>query len=390
MVINNIYWGFINISDVYYGSHELSAVIEATSQDKYKVLHFNGTPGIKTEVSTSISEEGDIAVVGCDATLIKSTCVIKDWECTPTRIGPTTIIGDSAFQGVKLDSVIIPKTIALIYVGALSGADIKNLTVAADNQTYKSEGNCILDKSTGRIVCGMKYSKPQLATSAKSVGSRAFLGVQFREVPIIPQNIISIGDLAFASSNITNTSFSEIATSQSQLTTVGASAFSGCTGLTGSLDLYESNITKLYTNAFFGTELTNLTLPLKLSEEGCFGNGDWPDTLDSLFLPGVKVLKKGMITLFRGSTLIFTGLMGYSREVNNLRKIEANALLGTYQSGLTHVYVWGHSSSWKCIDSNGNQKETATFEEVDPDKRAQSLCKWLYSKRNYDCIRTDV
>lgn len=205
MVINNIYWGSTKIGDVYYGLQKLNAVIEATSQDKYKVLHFNGTPGIKTEVSTDISEEGDIAIVGCDANLIESTCVIKDWECIPTRIGPTTIIGDKAFQGVQLDSVTIPKTVALIYVSALSGADIKNLTVAADNQTYKSEGNCILYRSTGRIVCGMKYSKPQLATSAKSIGYYAFQNVQFAEIPIIPQNIQSIGQYAFSGSNITNT-----------------------------------------------------------------------------------------------------------------------------------------------------------------------------------------
>lgn len=180
------------------------------------------------------------------------------------------------------------------------------------------------------------------------------------------------------------------------MTSIEDGAFSSCTGIKGSLDLWDSKITKLNVDAFWQTELTNLTLPLKLNEEGCSGNGSWPNTLDSLFLPGVKVLKKGMITLFKGSTLLFTGLMGFSREVNNLRKIEAGAFL-SYQSGLTHVYVWGYSSSWKAVDSNGNQVTdpngnpvAATFKEVDPDERAQSLCKWLFRYRVYDCIRTDV
>lgn len=392
MVINNIYWGFINISDVYYGSHELSAVIEATSQDKYKVLHFNGTPGIKTEVSTSISEEGDIAVVGCDATLIKSTCVIKDWECTPTRIGPTTIIGNSAFQGVKLDNVTIPKTVALIQITALNGADIKNLTVATDNQTYKSEGNCILHKDTGRIVCGMKYSKPQLATSARSVGQRAFQNVQFKEVPIIPQNIQSIGQWAFSGSNITNATLDQIKESTSQLTSIEQGAFSGCTSMEGSLDLWDSKITKFGGGNVFGdTNITALTLPTTLTEEGFLDDGVWPESLDSLFLPGIVTLKPRMIGLFSGTTLHFTGHpLSSTRYVNNLRQIKAGSFLNANVNNLKYVYVWGTKSSWKAVDSGGNQKETATFDDMDFDVRAQNLCQWLLRWRGYDCIRTDV
>ena len=133
-------------------------------------------------------------------------------------------IGIQAFDGCSsLKEVTIPKSVESIKTYAFSNCSgLEKLTVESGNNVYHSEGNCIIETATNRLVFGCKNS-------------------------IIPSYITSIGN-----------------------------AFWGCSGLTGELDLSNcTNLTSIGVSAFNGCSgLTSISLPssLKAIEGAAFNN----------------------------------------------------------------------------------------------------------------------
>ena len=133
-------------------------------------------------------------------------------------------IGIQAFDGCSsLKEVTIPKSVESIKTYAFSNCSgLEKLTVESGNNVYHSEGNCIIETATNRLVFGCKNS-------------------------IIPSYITSIGN-----------------------------AFWGCSGLTGELDLSNcTNLTSIGVSAFNGCSgLTSISLPssLKAIEGSAFNN----------------------------------------------------------------------------------------------------------------------
>ena len=159
-----------------------------------------------------------------------------------------TNIGEFAFRGCYgITGIDIGQNVECI--GSCAFTDnynlIETINVDANNTTYYSQDNCIIEATTGSLIKGCKNS-------------------------IIPSNIKSIGEEAFRDcTGLTGTLDLSNCTS---LTSIGEMAFSGCSGLTSII--LPSNLTSIGNSAFSGCS----NLQPSVTEQGVkyLGNSDNP------------------------------------------------------------------------------------------------------------------
>lgn len=94
------------------------------------------------------------------------------------------------------------------------------------------------------------------ATALTTIKSGAFEYAGLTGTLTLPENLVTIGDLAFAGNNLTTLAVS----ADTQLATIGASAFA-YNGLTGQLDLTPTAVTTIGKQAFFGNQLSDVFVP---------------------------------------------------------------------------------------------------------------------------------
>lgn len=89
---------------------------------------------------------------------------------------PVTEIQSDCFAACNsLTSINIPASITKIQGAAISSCDsLTTLTVAAGNTVYYSEGNCIIEKDSKKIVAGCKNSTIPTDAGVTTIGSYAF------------------------------------------------------------------------------------------------------------------------------------------------------------------------------------------------------------------------
>ena len=136
---------------------------------------------------------------------------------------------ENAFKNcTELKSVSLPSTLTKIgnYVGTppFSGChNLESIEIAAGNEVYASDGNCIMRKADNTLVLGLKASK--IPSYTEHIGNYAFRDSGAESIAL-PEGVTSIGDYAFAH----NDRLKEITLPQS-LTSIGWYAFSDCFAL---------------------------------------------------------------------------------------------------------------------------------------------------------------
>ncbi len=144
-----------------------------------------------------------------------------------------TSIGSYAFMDCSglTGTLTIPNSVTSIGNYAFSSCrGIETIVVESGNTTYDSRDDCnaIIETATNTLIAGCKNT-------------------------IIPNSVTSIGDGAFAGSNLTSINI------PNSVTSIGESAFHGCSGLT-SINIPNS-VTSIGDGAFMSTGLTEITIP---------------------------------------------------------------------------------------------------------------------------------
>ena len=233
--------------EAFSGCSSLTSISIPTSNTIIDKYAFNDCSSLKTiSIPSSITEIGYGAFSGCSSltsvTIPNTVTTINHWAfsfCTSlatVSIGSgVTKIGNSAFYYTAISSITIPKSVELI--GGLTQYDdiggevfgrcnnLKTITVNTSNSVYRSEGNCIINRSTNELLCGCKASV--IPSTVKSIGKRAFYFCENLTSITIPSSVTNIKAQAFRGcSSLTSI------TIPSSVTTINSdNVFTKCTNL---------------------------------------------------------------------------------------------------------------------------------------------------------------
>lgn len=160
----------------------------------------------------------------------------------------------------ELVSVYIPSTIEKIGIDFITECEkLTSIVVDPGNNFYKSDGNCLIEKSTNILIKGCNTSIiPQYVTEIKT---SAFRDCGIKTITI-PNSVKTVGDSVFAgckqliSAKLSN-----------QITSIGEYMFWYCENLM-SIEIPDS-VTHIGSWAFYGCEkLTTISIPNSLLSIG--------------------------------------------------------------------------------------------------------------------------
>jgi hypothetical protein len=178
----------------------------------------------------------------------------------PGTIGgmPVTTIGSTAFQGCNLTSVTIPGSVIGIESGAFSGfRSLTVISVDSLNASYRSLDGVLFNMDLTTLIQypagkAVNYTIPSTVTS---IGASAFAGCTSLTNFTIPSTVTSIGASAFSSCTSLNS-----VTIPTTVTSIGSAAFSSCTSLTNIP--IPNSVTSIGDSLFFNcTGLINVSIP---------------------------------------------------------------------------------------------------------------------------------
>ena len=171
-----------------------------------------------------------------------------------------TSIGEDAFRNCSgLTSITIPKSItsidqsAFYYCSGLTSVTLNSNTIVSKNYSSISDIGSIFGSQVKEYVIGDEVT---------SIGNSAFRGCTGLISVMIGNGVTTIGDYAFSNcSDLTSITIPE------SVTNIGGSAFSGCSSLT-SVTIPES-VTDIGGSAFSGcSSLTSVTIPENVTSIG--------------------------------------------------------------------------------------------------------------------------
>ena len=206
------YWADIRITPDYVWDTDVEEPIELTAKwiPASETLTLKFSPDINAYCVVSVARD------------------VRDVVVPSSYNGyPVTAIASQAFAYcLSLKSVLIPASVSSIgNMGLFQYSDsVESVTVHPDNMYYYSEGNCIIEKSTDKLIAGVCSSV--IPSNVKSIGRFAFCKVGF-ETFSIPQGVQTVQELAFtACKNLTSISVS------ASVLSIEYSAFYNCEQLT--------------------------------------------------------------------------------------------------------------------------------------------------------------
>lgn len=185
------------------------------------------------------ADGGDIVIIkymGNESEVVIPNCVTK--------------IGENSFYRCKiLKRIKIPSSVTDIADSAFAECcNLESVNVDINNEVYESEGNCIIDKTTKKLILGCKRSvissyvtgiaasafegcngliAIEIPSGVSSIGYAAFKGCNRLKLIKIPDKVTSIGDFAFSECETLKS-----VDMSSEIQSIGKNAFSYCTSLT--------------------------------------------------------------------------------------------------------------------------------------------------------------
>lgn len=315
---------------------------------------FSGCSGLtNVTIPDSVTTIGSYTFSGCvgltSVTIPESVITIGSsafWECSGlssvTISNGVTIIVDGAFKGCSgLTSVTIPDSVTVIGVEAFSGCSgLESLTVNENNTTYNSNGNCIIETASKKLILGCKNSVIPNDGSVTTIGSSAFDGCIGLTSLTIPDDVTTIDGGAF-----NKCSGLMSVTIGNGVTTIGRFAFYGCSELT-SVAIPES-VTTIGDDAFYGcVELTNMFIPDSVTTIGGYTFSSCSGLTSVTIGNGVRAIGNGV---FYGCDRLTEVTIG-----KNVKIIGDSTFYGCI--GLSIVYYLGTADEWSkiTIDDNRN------------------------------------
>ena len=307
-----------------------------------------------TEFSSSgnclLNKAGTELILGCKNSVIPNTVTTIRANAFDSCTGLTSItipnsvtsIGSAAFAGCSgLTSLTIPSGVTSIGINAFPACSgLTSITVDSNNTEFSSSGNCILNKAGTTLILGCKTSI--IPNTVTSIGAYAFFGCTGLTSITIPSSVTSIGDSAFY-----NCSGLTSITIPSSVTSIGMSVFYYCTGLT-SITIPNS-VTSIGMNVFYNCSgLTSITIPNSVTSIGqsafwgCSG-------LTSITIPN-SVTSIGRYAFYNCSNLTsatFTVTSGWWYSTSNTATSGTSITVTNTSTNATNLRSTYTSRYWK-------------------------------------------
>ena len=251
-------------NSAFYGCTGLTSITIPSGVTTIGQSAFYGCTGLTSiTIPSGVTSIGNQAFSGCTGL---TSITIPD---------SVTTIGGSAFYGCSsLTSITLGSGVTSIGDNAFYGCtSLTSITVDSQNQIYyDGGGNCIVISNGNELILGCKNTT--IPNTVTSIGSSAFSGCSSLTSITIPSGVTSIGSYAFdGCSGLTSI------TIPNTVTFIGNYAFSGCSSLT-SITI-PSGVTSIGSYAFNRcTGLTSIT---------CEATN--PPTIVGNTLPGTSVVQ---------------------------------------------------------------------------------------------------